>query len=249
MRYFIDLSYNGAKYHGWQMQPNATTVQAVLNHALSTLIKTPLNCMGAGRTDTGVHALKMMAHFDCEQSFDTSEISYKLNAFLPKDIAIKSIKKVQKDAHARFDALSRTYTYRISTIKDVFKFEKSHYFSKILDLRLMNDACQILKDCDDFECFSKAHTDVKTFFCQIHKAEWVQTHTDIEFIITADRFLRNMVRSIVGTLLDVGTNKISLEDFRQIIKSKDRSKAGASVPAKGLYLTEIKYPNTIYSDV
>ncbi len=246
MRYFIDLSYNGTHYHGWQIQPNATTVQAILNKALSTLLKSTVNCMGAGRTDTGVHAAQMLAHFDSEIIFDIVEISFKLNAFLPRDIAVNSIIKVNSGAHVRFDAINRTYVYKICSIKDVFEYDKSHYFTRPLNVNLMNEACQILMQYKDFECFSRAHSDVKTFICNISHAQWIQTAERIEFKITADRFLRNMVRAVVGTMLDVGMQNTSLADFHQIIKSKNRANAGASAPAKGLYLTQIKYPNSVY---
>ena len=248
MRYFIDLSYNGTHYHGWQIQPNAVTVQATLNKALSVLLKSPTDSMGAGRTDTGVHAVQMVAHFDTEVSFDTEQMPYKLNAFLPKDIAVNAIKNVQQAAHARFDAISRSYIYKIATSKNVFEHDKCHYFTRPLDVNRMNEASRILRSYKDFECFSRLHSDVKTFLCQISHVQWTQTENHLEFKITADRFLRNMVRAIVGTMLDVGIYKTSLDEFKNIIESKDRSNAGASAPAKGLYLTEILYPNSIYLD-
>ena len=248
MRYFIDLSYNGTHYHGWQVQPNAVTVQATLNKALSVLLKSPTDSMGAGRTDTGVHAVQMVAHFDTEVSFDTEQMPYKLNAFLPKDIAVNAIKNVHKEAHARFDATSRSYIYKITTYKDVFEHDKRHCFTRPIDVNLMNKASRILMGYKDFECFSRVHSDVITFLCQVIHAQWTQTENHLEFKITADRFLRNMVRAIVGTMLDVGISKTSLDEFKNIIESKDRSNAGASAPAKGLYLTEILYPNSIYLD-
>ena len=242
------MSYNGSKYHGWQVQPNAVTVQFILNKALSMILKSTINCMGAGRTDTGVHAAKMVAHFESKLIFDTEEVIFKINAFLPKDIMVNKIQRVLNAAHARFDAISRTYFYKITTTKDVFEYDKSYFFNRGLDISLMNSACQIMMSYKDFECFSRTKTDVKTFICNIESAKWEQTKNHLGFTITADRFLRNMVRAIVGTMLNVGTNKISLDNFQEIIQSKDRSKAGSSAPAKGLYLTEIKYPKSTYLD-
>ena len=242
------MSYNGTHYHGWQVQPNAITVQATLNKALSVLLKSPTESMGAGRTDSGVHAVQMVAHFDSKVSFDVEQMPFMLNAFLPSDIAVKTIKKVHKDAHARFDATSRSYIYKITTSKDVFEYDKRHCFNRPLDLNLMNEASHILMGCKDFECFSRMHSDVKTFICKISHAKWTQIENHLEFKITADRFLRNMVRAVVGTMLDIGISKTSLDEFKNIIDSKKRSNAGASAPAKGLHLTEILYPNSIYLD-
>ena len=242
------MSYNGSKYHGWQVQPNAVTVQFILNKALSMILKSTINCMGAGRTDTGVHAAKMVAHFESKLIFDIEQVVFKINAFLPKDIVVNKIQRVRNDAHARFDAISRTYFYKITAAKDVFEYDKSYFFNRGLDISLMNSACQIMMNYKDFECFSRTKTDVKTFICNIESAKWEQTKNYLGFTITADRFLRNMVRAIVGTMLNVGTNKISLDNFQEIIQSKDRSKAGSSAPAKGLYLTEIKYPKSTYLD-
>lgn len=246
MRYFVELSYNGTDYHGWQVQPNAITVQSVLDKALSILLKKPTTTMGAGRTDTGVHAAQMVAHFDTESSIDTEDLTYKLNSFLPKTIAVHNIKQVHADAHARFDAIQRTYRYKISTFKDVFNFDNAYYYTNKLDVDLMNKASTILLEYSDFKCFSRAHSDVKTHICAISEAFWIKNEHELIFQISADRFLRNMVRAIVGTLLDVGNHKTALEDFHNIIQSKDRSKAGASAPAKGLYLTKIVYPDSIY---
>lgn len=247
MRYFIELSYNGTEYHGWQVQPNATTVQSVLDKALTVLLKTPVATMGAGRTDTAVHAAKMVAHFDINTILDVDDLTYKLNSFLPKDIAIHHIKQVQNDAHARFDATQRTYFYKMSLTKDVFNINAAHYYNRDLDLDLMNEASKILLEYSDFKCFSRAHSDVKTYICTISEAHWTKSENTLIFKISADRFLRNMVRAIVGTLLDVGNHKTSLEDFHNIIQSKDRSKAGASAPAKGLYLSNITYPASVYN--
>jgi tRNA pseudouridine38-40 synthase len=251
MRYFIKFSYNGANYHGWQYQPNATSVQETLNKALSTIFNQAIDCMGAGRTDSGVHAREMFAHFDSEITFDITNIIHKLNSFLPKDIVVFDIIPVHDDAHARFDANKRSYQYHINTFKDAFLNEQSWYFHQELDLDLMNQASTILLNHTDFQSFSKVNTDVNTFDCKIYEAFWTrssaelikdkQENNEIIFTISADRFLRNMVRAIVGTLVYVGLKKITLQDFNLIIESKNRNNAGFSVPAHGLYLTKIEY--------
>lgn len=241
MRYFIKFSYNGTHYHGWQQQPNAVSVQETLNKALSTILNTTIDVMGAGRTDTGVHARQMYAHFDFESDIDPSNLVHKLNSYLPKDIAIFEIAKVHDDAHARFDAKSRTYEYHINTQKNVFADDLSWYCLQKLDIAKMNEACKVLLNYTDFQCFSKVHTDVNTFNCKIQEAHWQQIGNQIMFTIKADRFLRNMVRAIVGTMVNIGIEKVSLPEFVSIIKSKDRKKAGFSVPAKGLFLTKIEY--------
>lgn len=245
MRYFLELSYNGTKYHGWQNQPNAISVQEVIENALTILLRQTIAIVGAGRTDAGVHASQMFAHFDYESKIDTNEIKYKLNSFLPNDIAIHSLFEVKQDAHARFDAISRTYLYRISLEKDPFNFERTYFMNNELDIDKMNEASRVLFDYSDFESFSKTKTDVKTFNCEIMKAEWVQHGNELHFTIKADRFLRNMVRAIVGTLISIGSNKIDLKDLHTIIKSKNRGNAGFSVPAHALYLSKIEYPNHI----
>ena len=241
MRYFIELAYNGTHYHGWQYQPNAESVQETLNKALSLILKETIDVVGAGRTDTGVHAKQMFAHFDLDAEIDVPHLVHKLNSYLPPAIAIFNIHKVTNDAHARFDATKRTYEYHIHTRKDVFENEGSWYYQNELDLAKMNDACKILFDYTDFECFSKVNTDVNTFNCKIYEAHWEQKENQLVFTISADRFLRNMVRAIVGTMVNIGLGKISTDDLRKIIESKDRSQAGFSVPAHGLYLTKIAY--------
>ena len=246
MRYFIDLSYNGRAYHGWQIQPDVLTIQSELNNALSTVLRAPLECMGAGRTDTGVHAKMMIAHFDFDKEIDTKDILYKLNVYLPKDIHVNSIKQVRVDVHARFDALSRTYVYEISRTKDAFDYQNAHTYTLPLDIDLMNQAAKILFECTDFQCFSKVKTDVKTFECHVMEAEWKLINNKLSFKIKADRFLRNMVRAIVGTMIEVGAKKRTLEEFRAIIRSKNRSNAGTSAPSQGLYLVEIDYNKSIY---
>ena len=216
-------------------------MQETLNKALSLLLKTDIDLIGAGRTDTGVHAKQMFAHFDFENEVDIPQLIHKLNSFLPKDIAILNIQKVSDEAHARFDATKRTYEYHIHTIKDVFQNEGSYQFQLPLDIDKMNDACELLFKHNDFECFSKVNTDVHTFNCVIFEANWKKNGNKLVFTISADRFLRNMVRAIVGTMINIGIGKISLADFEKIIDSKDRSQAGFSVPAHGLYLTKIEY--------
>lgn len=245
MRYFIEFSYNGKNYHGWQLQPKAITVQGVLQNALTTILREEISVIGAGRTDSGVHALQMFAHFDTEREL-SDDLVRKLNAFLPYDIVVHSIRAVKTDAHARFDALKRTYQYHISIEKSPFRYDYSMPLTLPLNVDVMNEAAQILFDYTDFQCFSKTHTDVKTFNCKIYEAHWAVVEGELVFTITADRFLRNMVRAIVGTLINVGLQKLSLTGFEDIIISKSRSKAGASVPACGLFLTQVTYPEEIF---
>ncbi|MGL2965987.1 tRNA pseudouridine(38-40) synthase TruA [Flavobacterium sp. XGLA_31] len=241
MRYFIKLAYKGTNYHGWQSQPDANSVQETLNKALSILLRTEIEVLGAGRTDSGVHAKQMYAHFDLETAIEVAPLIHRLNSFLPKDIVVFDIIKVADEAHARFDATRRTYEYHIHTFKDAFENDGSWLHQAKLDLNQMNQACQILFKHHDFECFSKTHSDVRTFNCVIFEAHWQQHGNNIVFTISADRFLRNMVRAIVGTMINIGLGKITLADFEKIIESKDRSQAGFSVPAHGLYLTRIEY--------
>ncbi len=245
MRYFLELSYNGKAYHGWQNQPNAISIQEVIENALSTLLRETIAIVGAGRTDAGVHSKQMFAHFDTEMVFEEENFKFKLNSFLPKDVAIHDIFKVTPEVHARFDALSRTYLYRISLQKDAFNYDYAYNFKNDLDLDKMNEASKILFKYIDFECFSKSNTDVNTFNCTIMEAEWTQQDNELHFVIKADRFLRNMVRAIVGTIINIGVGKIEVEELHNIIKSKNRSEAGFSVPAHALYLTKIEYPKGI----
>ena len=245
-RYFLQLSYNGTNYHGWQVQPNAVSVQEVMEKALSTLLREEINVVGAGRTDTGVHASFFVLHFDVEnENSDAENLVYKLNRFLPHDIAVQKIWMVKPDTHARFDAVSRTYHYYISAEKDPFTIDTSYLYTGFLDVGKMNDAARVLFEFHDFTSFSRLHTDVKTNNCKIYKAEWKKEGTKLLFVIKADRFLRNMVRAIVGTLLEVGRRKMSVDDFRKIIEMKDRGAAGASAPAHGLFLTNIEYPKDL----
>jgi len=247
LRYFLELSYAGTNYHGWQAQPNAVTVQETIEHALGLLLRNPIKITGAGRTDTGVHARQMFAHFDVEKPINPDDLTYKLNSFLPPDIAIHKTYPVKDTAHARFDAVARSYQYFIHRYKDPFLTETSWYLAKDLDVDLMNQAAKILMQYKDFKSFSKTHTDVKTYICDMRQAAWKVIDNQLVFYITANRFLRNMVRAIVGTLVDVGLRKISRDELIQIIESRDRSNAGFSVPAKGLFLTEIVYPPQIFT--
>ena len=248
MRYFIQFSYFGKAYHGWQNQPNAITVQEELERALSTLLRQKVAVVGAGRTDAGVHAKQMFCHLDVDAISDIDDLVYRLNAFLPDDIAIQGIFQVADDAHARFDAVERTYEYWLVKEKDPFLFDCAHFIKQPLDVDAMNQAAKILLDYTDFECFSKSNTDVKTFNCDVREAFWKVDEDKWVFTIAADRFLRNMVRAVVGTLLDVGMGKMSPEGIHQVIASKDRGEAGASVPAKGLYLTKVSYPKEIFNE-
>ena len=251
MRYFITFSYDGAAYHGWQVQPNAVTVQQRLDECLSTVLRTPVQTVGAGRTDAGVNAHCMVAHFDYSapnnsMPLDCDNLTFKLNRILPRDIAVKQVKRVKDDAHARFDARSRTYHYWVYIRKTPFL---RHYATQLhfpVDFQRMNEAASVLCETQDFTSFSKLHTDVKTNICHVTKAEWTTEDGNLwQFEITADRFLRNMVRSVVGTLLDVGRGRLSLEDFKQVIASKDRCAAGESMPGHALSLVDITYDEKI----
>ncbi|WP_422348738.1 tRNA pseudouridine(38-40) synthase TruA [Flagellimonas sp.] len=248
MRYFIRFAYFGKAYHGWQNQPNAITVQEVLEKALSTLLRQPIEVVGAGRTDAGVHAKEMYAHFDVDQVANREELVYRLNAYLPEAIAIQDLVAVKLDAHARFDATERTYEYWLVQDKNPFYSDFAHCILQPLDVKAMNKAANYLLSHTDFESFSKSNSDVKTFNCDVRKAFWEKKEDKLVFTIVADRFLRNMVRAVVGTLLDVGLGKMEPEKINDIIESRNRSKAGVSVPAKGLYLTAISYPKNIFDE-
>jgi len=242
-RYFIELSYDGSEFHGWQIQPNAKTIQETLNSALSTLLRTDIYTVGCGRTDTGVHASQYFAHFEVEETtFQPEELTYRSNRVLPPSIAVQRIFEVAPDAHTRFSATSRSYTYLITQQKDPFAVLRKWEMREALDLNRMNEGAAILKTYEDFSCFSKSNTQTETNLCNVTHAEWSQEGSEIRFDITANRFLRNMVRAIVGTLVDLGKGTITLDDLKTIIESKDRSEAGLSVPAHGLYLTRITYP-------
>ena len=242
-RYFVTLSYDGTRYHGWQIQPNGDSIQAQLQEALSTLLRLSVGVTGAGRTDTGVHARMMVAHFDWEgESLDCQQLAYKLNRLLPYDIAVSKVEPVRNDMHARFSATSRMYRYYIHTTKDPFQRAYSCEIHYPLDFAKMNDAARILMTYEDFGAFCKSGADVKTTLCQVTKAEWVQTSpTTWYFEIRANRFLRNMVRAVVGTLIEVGRGRLSLDDFKKVIEGKQRSDAGESMPGNALFLEDINY--------
>ncbi|MCK5465373.1 MAG: tRNA pseudouridine(38-40) synthase TruA [Bacteroidales bacterium] len=246
-RYFIKLSFKGTHYHGWQIQPNASTVQQILNEDFSLLLGGKVRVTGCGRTDTGVHARVFYAHVDGgEKLAEDQDFIFKINNKLPADIAIHKILPVRAGAHARFDALSRTYEYHIHRRKEVFNTDLAHYIYGELDFASMQAASDILKDYTDFTSFSKVDTDTKTNNCKIHLARWDITEDTMLFTIQADRFLRNMVRAIVGTLLDVGFRRIDPDGFRHIIENRNRSEAGTSAPARGLFLTDVQYAPEIF---
>ncbi len=241
------LSYDGTKYNGWQTQPNGITIQETIEKALSTLLRTETPIVGAGRTDAGVHALKMIAHFDADMGdYSPQALTDKLNAFLPPDIAIQKIVEVKADAHARFDAISRTYRYYVSTEKNPFKVNTHYRYNGELNIDKMNECADVLFEFDDFTSFSKSHTDVKTNNCTIMYAKWERVGSDYIFTIKADRFLRNMVRAIVGTLLEAGRNRLEPRGMRRIINAKDRRVAGSSVSGHALFIEDIEYPDTIF---
>ena len=243
MRYFIRLGYRGANFHGWQVQPHDCSVQQTIEEAMATLLRVTTPITGAGRTDAGVNARLMVAHFDTEQPIkDIDRLVNSLNALLPPDIAIYSISPVHVNAHARFDAISRTYKYFAIPRKDPFYYPLSWRCAPVLDFDLMNQAAAHLLDYTDFTSFSKLHTDAKTNNCRITHAQWTQEGDQWVFTITADRFLRNMVRAIVGTLVEVGRHKMTIEQFCQVIERKDRCAAGTSMPGHALFLWDITYP-------
>ena len=246
MRFFIELSYKGTDYHGWQVQPNATSIQSEINKAISTIFNTEIEVTGAGRTDAGVHAKQMFAHFDLLEEFDISQTISKLNGVLPKDIAIINIYKVNDNAHSRFDAISRTYHYYLIQQKNSFK-QDTYLIHKSLNVIAMNKACSFLLGEQDFTSFSKANTQNITNNCNVMLVKWEQIEDELVFTIQADRFLRNMVRAIVGTLLKVGEGKMSVEDIKVIIAKKDRCSAGVSVPSHALFLSKVEYPKHIFN--
>lgn len=247
-RYFVFLSYRGENYHGWQIQPNAPTVQQELNKVFSLLLREEIMLTGAGRTDTGVHAKNFVAHFESRDvSLHTNKsLIRKMNSFLSKHIVVHEIKKVIPEAHARFDAQSRIYEYIIKLEKDPFSIGKCWFYFKEPDVEKMNEAASKLLITKDFKAFCKMHDDINSTICQVKRAVWQKNGNTLVFTIEADRFLRNMVRSIVGTLMDVGLGKISCNQFENIILSKNRSKAGVSVPAQGLFLSKILYPEKLF---
>ena len=242
MRYFISFSYDGTAYHGWQIQPYSVTVQEELQKALSTLMRKPMEVVGAGRTDTGVHARKMIAHFDHDEVLDCPQLVYKLNKLLPRDIAVQHVEPVADDMHARFSAKSRTYHYYVHLDKNPFLRSYSWQVYGNPDFELMNRAARVLMEYKDFTSFSKVNTDTKTNDCTITEARWDRVGEDQwRFTVTANRFLRNMVRAIVGTLMEVGRGRMTIEQLRSVIEAKDRCRAGDSVPGNALFLVEVLY--------
>ncbi|MCB9186317.1 MAG: tRNA pseudouridine(38-40) synthase TruA [Flavobacteriales bacterium] len=247
MRYFMKLAYNGTDFNGWQIQDNAPSIQQEIEEKLSTILQVKTPIVGCGRTDTGVHAKQYFAHFEAEKiPLEFPELQHKLNSMLPWGIAIQSIFPVTQDAHARFSAAKRSYEYRIITEKNPFEHNRAYRFNLPLDIEAMNNACQLMLGEQDFGCFCKSNSDNMTDICTVYHAKWSIENNLILFNITANRFLRNMVRAIVGTLLEVGQNRMSLEDFQAVLDSKDRKAAGRSVPAHGLYLTAVEYPQEIF---
>lgn len=246
MRYFIEIAYNGKNYFGWQYQPEQISVQQVLEESMSTLLRENIKVTGAGRTDSGVHAKQLFAHFDFKEISDNQALIFRLNSFLPKDISVNRIFEVKDDAHARFDAVAREYQYVVSLKKNPFLENFAYQINNLPDVVLMNKTAELLFKHTDFQCFSRSKTDVKTYNCVITKAKWELVEDSLIFTISADRFLRNMVRAIVGTLLNVGLQKTSVDQFKAILQSKNRSNAGASAPAHGLYLTRVEYPESIF---
>ncbi|MEQ9402025.1 MAG: tRNA pseudouridine(38-40) synthase TruA [Cyclobacteriaceae bacterium] len=246
VRYFLDISYKGTNFHGWQIQPNGNTVQAEIEQAVSTILKTKTSVIGSGRTDTGVHATQQIAHIDVDNEIQHENLVYKLNSFLPKDISVNEIVAVRNEAHARFDAKKRTYHYHIHQRKNPFKQESSYYFNPEINISQIKKACEIIREWKNFECFSKVHTEVNNFDCEIYDVKWTLIETNHLFVVQANRFLRGMIRAMVGTLLDIGCEKSSLDDLQKILRSGDRSMAGRAVPAHGLFLEKVEYEQKIY---
>lgn len=247
MRWFLYLSYNGTAYHGWQVQPNGISVQEVLERSLAILLRRPVPVTGAGRTDSGVHARLMVVHFDTDCGLH-DDFLQRMNSLLPNDIAVHRVRQVLPDAHARFDASARYYEYHVHTGKDVFSEKRSVRLHREPDFGLMNQAATVLMEYRDFTSFSKLHTDVKTNNCKLIRAAWEPRSGGWVFVIGADRFLRNMVRSVVGTLLEVGYGRMSIDDLKGVVEARNRCKAGVSMPAHGLYLTDVQYPENIFLD-
>ena len=242
MRYFITFSYDGTAYHGWQIQPHSLSVQEELQKAMSILLRKPMEVVGAGRTDTGVHARKMVAHFDYDEEVDCPQLVYKLNKLLPRDIAVQQVEPVAEDMHARFSAKSRTYHYYVHLDKNPFLRSYSWQVYGNPDFELMNRAAAVLMEYTDFTSFSKVNTDTKTNDCTITEAHWDRVGDgQWRFTITANRFLRNMVRAIVGTLMEVGRGRMTIEQLRNVVDAKDRCRAGDSVPGNALFLVDVKY--------
>ena len=246
MRYFLEIAYDGGRFHGWQVQPNAISVQEVLEDCLSKILREPISTTGSGRTDTGVHASQQFVHFDTNKELDTEQIIFRLNRILPDDIAAITLQLVSSEAHARFDAFARTYHYHITLKKNPFKRHHAYYLNREVNVDNMNKAAAILLKYEDFTTFSKVKGDTKHYRCNMYEAAWTLQGEELMFTIRANRFLRGMVRLIVGALVDVGRGKITVETFENIIISQDRSKASGAAPAEGLYLAKVEYPEKIF---
>jgi tRNA pseudouridine38-40 synthase len=248
LRYFIELAYLGTSYHGWQSQTNATSVQELIEQGLSSILSSEVSITGSSRTDTGVHAEQQYAHFDFSTPLNTSDLSYKLNALLPPDIFIKRIFQVKDSYHSRFDAIFRRYEYRITSVKDPFHINQTYYFRTKLNLDLMNRGCEIFLKNNNFQSFSKVKTEVNHYNCNLSTCKWKQSGKVNIFEVQANRFLRGMVRAMVGTLIDIGLGKLSVSKLQGIIESKDRRLAGRAAPAKGLFLVEVGYPKDYFNE-
>ncbi|GEO03405.1 tRNA pseudouridine synthase A [Adhaeribacter aerolatus] len=249
MRYFLELAYDGTDYHGWQTQPNARTVQEILDKCLATILQQTIETVGSGRTDTGVHAAQQFVHFELAQALpEVDSLYYRLNRLLPADISAIKLYPVGPEAHARFDAVARTYEYRITQLKNPFLQRYAHYLNRPVNIKLLNEAAAQLLNFEDFTTFSKVKGDTLHYRCQMHAAYWEETENGLRFTIRANRFLRGMVRLIVGTLLDVGTGKISPTDFINILTAQDRRRASGAAPAAGLFLTQVTYPKDFFSE-
>ncbi|AWV98420.1 tRNA pseudouridine(38-40) synthase TruA [Arcticibacterium luteifluviistationis] len=249
MRYFFEISYLGTHYHGWQIQPREISIQECIEKGLAKILQTEIRINGSSRTDTGVHARQQYAHVEIEDlKMSIGDLTWKLNSYLPKDISINRIVAVSNEKHSRFDATDRKYIYRINLQKDPFCIENSLYFRKDLDVDKMNEVSKLLLNHSNFQCFSKVRTEVNNFICDIQKAEWILKGHNLEFHVKSNRFLRGMVRAIVGTLLDVGLGKVSQEDFQAILNSQDRRNAGSAAKAHGLTLEEVNYPENYFAE-
>ena len=248
MRYFLEIAYDGTDYHGWQTQPNARTVQEVLDKSLSTILRQSISSTGSGRTDTGVHAGQQFLHFDVATTFEEDALCYRLNRLLPNDISAIKLYPVGLEAHARFDAVTRTYDYRITKEKNPFKQRYTHYLSKPININLLNQAATALLEFEDFTTFSKVKGDTLHYRCKMYEAFWQESGSDLVFTIKANRFLRGMVRLVVGALLDVGAGKFSVDQFKAIIAAEDRKGASGAAPADGLFLTQVAYPEAYFEE-
>lgn len=246
MRYFLEIAYDGTRFHGWQVQPNALSVQEILEDSLSKVLREPISTTGSGRTDTGVHAIQQFVHFNAQQPLDPQQVVYRLNRILPDDISALNLYLVQPDAHARYDAFARTYHYHITLRKNPFKRLHAWYHSRELDVEKMNEATAILLNYEDFTTFSKVKGDTKHYRCHMYEAVWEQAGEELRFTIRANRFLRGMVRLVVGTLVDVGRGKLTVEEFEQIVASQDRSRSSGAAPSEGLFLAKVAYPSELF---